>query len=31
MHANYHFLFKDDGMLFNHLVVMTDVHVCKCV
>ena len=31
MYANYHFLFKDDGMLFNHLVVMTDACACDCL
>ena len=31
MCANYHFLFKDDGMLFNHLVGMTDACACDCL
>ena len=31
MRANYPFLFDDDGMLFNHLVVMTDACACDCL
>ena len=31
MCANYPFLFKDEGMLFNHLVVMTDACTCDCL
>ena len=30
MRANYPFLFKDDGPLFNHLVVMIDACACNC-
>ena len=31
IHAYYPFLFEDDGTLFNHLVVMTDVFACDYV
>ena len=31
MRANYPLIFKDDGTLFNHLVVMTDACACDCV
>ena len=31
MRAYYTFLFKDDGTLFNHLIVMTDACACNYV